>query len=112
MRFLYSPDGEGELAIIKSVLQEAGIRFFVRGERIGTWMIGPPILHFNQKRIFVYPDDYVFARELIEDFQLKTGTRRRHSYGILHRLRMVVEFLLVLWFVPGGEKPPHINNST
>jgi hypothetical protein len=101
---LHSPDSEGELLFLKSLLDEAGIPYYVHNERFGSLLAGPQIAHYNRKTIWVHEGDREEAAALISDFLDRTGVRERparRSYSWREKLRMVGEFLVFGWFLPG-----------
>ena len=101
---LHSPDSEGELLFLKSLLDEAGIPYYVHNERFGSLMAGPQIAHYNRKTIWVHETDGHEAAALITDFLDRTGANdppARQRYSMLEKLRMVGEVLLFGWFLPG-----------
>ena len=107
---LHSPDSEGELLFLKSLLDEAGIPYYVHNERFGSLMAGPQIAHYNRKAIWVHEADHEEAAALIGDFLKRTGagdapvSRRQYTLG--EKLRMIGEFLLFGWFLPGRRPSP------
>ncbi len=111
---LYSPEGEPQLAVLKSVLDGAGIRFFVYNDTIGSMLAGPRIAHCNRKQILVAEEDLEEARALLSEFLEKTGSDRtaapRGAYSTFDKLRMVLEFLLFGWIMPGRRpsRPPRL----
>jgi hypothetical protein len=102
---LHSPDSEGELLFLKSLLDEAGIPYYVHNERFGSLMAGPQIAHYNRKAIWVHEGDRHEAAALIRDFLERSGMREppadRRNYTWREKLRMVGEFLIFGWFLPG-----------
>ncbi len=102
---LHSPDSEGELLFLKSLLDEAGLPYYVHNERFGSLMAGPQIAHYNRKAIWVHEGDREEAAALIGDFLERTGVREppagRREYTLREKLRMVGEFLVFGWFLPG-----------
>ena len=105
MRELYSPDSEPELSLLKSVLEEAEVRYFVHNEAFGSLLAGPQIALYNSKTIYVHDHDYDEARDLLFEYLDKTRTARRRSrhraYKLRDKLRMLLEFLVFGWFLPG-----------
>lgn len=101
---LHSPDSEGELLFLKSLLDEAGIPYYVHNERFGSLMAGPQIAHYNRKTIWVHEADRHEAAALISDFLHRTGAHEpgpRRAYTFGEKLRMIGEVLLFGWFLPG-----------
>lgn len=101
---LHSPDSEGELLFLKSLLDDAGIPYYVHNERFGSLLAGPQIAHYNRKTIWVHESDREDAAALICDFLDRTAADRpatARDYSFVEKLRMVGEFLLFGWFLPG-----------
>ena len=100
---IHSPDSEGELLFLKSLLDEAGIPYYVHNERFGSLLAGPQIAHYNRKTIWVHHNDREEAAALICDFLERTADEpcARRSYSFAEKLRMVGEFLVFGWFLPG-----------
>ena len=104
---LYSPRNEAELALIKSLLNGEGIDFFVRNDHFGSLKVGPQIELFNAKMIFVHPEQYDSAKELISDFLKATKQERvepQYRYSVFDKVRMLVETILFMWIMPGRAK--------
>ena len=92
------------MLFLKSLLDEAGIPYYVHNERFGSLLAGPQIAHYNRKTIWVNEGDRQEATALIGDFLERTGVREtptRRSYTWREKLRMVGEFLVFGWFLPG-----------
>jgi hypothetical protein len=105
MKNLYSPENDSELALVKSILEGEGIRYFVHNDHFGTLEVGPKINLFNAKTIMVSEDQYEMAKEIIEDFLTNTkgmSTPTPHRYSFIDKIRMVIETLLFTWFIPGN----------
>lgn len=101
---LHSPDSEGELLFLKSLLDEAAIPYFVHNERFGSLLAGPQIALYNRKTIWVHESDHREAAALVADFLQRTAPtepERRRRYTTLEKLRMIGEVLLFGWFLPG-----------
>ncbi len=101
---LHSPDSEGELLFLKSLLDDAGIPYYVHNERFGSLLAGPQIAHYNRKTIWVHEADREEAAALIGDFLDRTRASEphpSHRYSLREKLRMVGEFLIFGWFLPG-----------
>lgn len=102
---IYRPESEGQLLLLRSILDDAGLRFFVKNEAFGSLMVGPQIEHYNRKGLFVHPDDAEEAHQLVKEFFERTGHPKDHpSPGNADILRMVVEFFLFDWFIPGRRR--------
>lgn len=101
---LHSPKDEVELALIRSILDGEGIRYFVHNENYGAMLIGPRIDLLNARTIRVEEEDRDRAKELVDDFLQKTrveekSEKSRHSYKDM--LRLLFEILVFGWCVPG-----------
>ncbi len=102
---LHSPDSEPQLLVLRSVLDDAGIPYFVDNETFGSLLAGPRIAHYNRKRILVHRTDLDEARALLAEFLDKTADAPNREtasdYPLSEKLRMVFEFLIFGWFLPG-----------
>jgi hypothetical protein len=76
---LYSPRGEMELLVLRSILDDAGIPFFVRNDTFGSLYQSPYAEAHNRKTICVAQIDRDEASVLVREFLRRTGTppRRR-----------------------------------
>ena len=104
---LYSPQNQIELSFIKSILDSEGISYFVRNANFGSLEVGPQIGLFNATMIQVQDDQFEKARELLADYLEKTRNQVEkplQKYSIFDKIRMVIEFLLFGWLVPGKSK--------
>jgi len=104
---LYSPQNEVELALLKSILDSEGIRYFVRNDNFGSLEVGPRIGLFNAKMIEVQDDQYERAKELLADYLDKTEKKTEdpeNKYSLFDKIRMVFEVLLFGWIMPGRKK--------
>lgn len=98
---LYSPNNEGELAVVKSLLDAESISYFVRNEHFGSLNPGPRIPLFNAKTILVEEADLVRARELIANVEHLAAQTPDHRYTTLDRIRMLLEVVFFGWIMPG-----------
>jgi len=104
MRKLYSPENNAELALIKSVLDGEGIKYFVHNDHFGSLKVGLKIDLFNAKTILVPDEEYERAHEIIEDFisnQEITSEDETIGISLRDKIRMIVEAILFSWFMPG-----------
>ncbi len=101
---VYTPYDEMELAMIRSILDGESIPYFVHNDRFGSMKVGPHIPLLNAKTIMVQEGYEDRARELIDDF-LKTtqrdGQQTETRYSLWDRMRLLFEFLLFGWIMPG-----------
>lgn len=112
---LHCPRGEADLLLFRSVLDGAGILYFVKGDHFGSLTVGPTIDHYNKKTIFVHPEDHEEAAALLAEFLAKTGGPHLSATPDLRPrdvVRMVLEVLLFGWFLPGrrhrSTREPHL----
>lgn len=104
---LYSPQNEVELALLKSILDSEGIRYFIRNDNFGSLEVGPRIGLFNAKMIEVQDDQYERAKELLTDYLKRTGEKAEEpetKYSLFDKIRMLVEVLVLGWIMPGRRK--------
>jgi hypothetical protein len=111
MVHLYTPASEIELLLLKSVFDGAGIRIFVRNEMFGSLAVGPPIEHCNRKSIWVAQADFEDAIALLRDLHRRADLERHVEpeavYTLRDKLRMLAEFVLFGWFMPGRRPRRH-----
>ncbi len=62
---LYEPANEVELMILRSLLDGAGVRYYVRGEDFDTF-IHDIITPLNRKRVFVHRHDLSKAQRILQ----------------------------------------------
>lgn len=106
---LYSPDSEVELLLLQSVLDAAGIDYFVKNKTFGALTPGPQIALCNRRTFLVPEDQLAEAREVVLEFLDRTGTPEPRPYPLREKLRMVFEFLFFGWFLPGKRhRPPQL----
>lgn len=70
---LYSPRGEMELLILRSILEDAGIPLFVRNDTFGSLYPGRYSEAYNRKTICVPRSARDEARVLVREFLRRTG---------------------------------------
>lgn len=107
---LYSPENEMEVLLLKSILDDSGIDFFVKNDAFGSLTVGPQIAHYNRKTILVAEDQLDEAREVLVGFLEKTSHRPHAPYRLRDKVRMVFEVLLFGWIMPGRRRssPPRL----
>lgn len=103
---LHSPSGEVELSLIISILEGEKIPYFIHNNHFGSLRIGPPIDLFNKKTIMVDESYEDRARELLNEYFKNTRGEGDESiqYSWTDKLRVIVEFLLFSWFIPGRRR--------
>jgi hypothetical protein len=108
---LYAPDNEIELALLKGILEDAGINYYVRNDIFGSMEVGPQIELYNKKMIMVSDSQLKRAVELIKDFKAQPDETRRapqEKYSFFDKIRMALEIALFGWLMPGRKKRKHI----
>jgi len=68
MRKVFAAENEVDLAIVRGLLEEADIRYFVRNDHFGSLHVGPMVPLLNEKTVMVAPKDEGRARALIAAF--------------------------------------------
>lgn len=105
---LYSPESEVEGLLLRSVLDGAGIHYFVKNDTFAGLVPGPRIALCN-RRIFLVPEEEITeARHLLEELLDKTTAPEPQQYPLREKIRMVFEVLFFGWFLPGrrGRRTP------
>jgi hypothetical protein len=108
---LYAPDNEIELALLKGILEDAGINYYVRNDIFGSMEIGPQIESFNKKMIMVPNNQFQRAADLIKTFKMQTDEPRHASqeqYSFFDKIRMAFEIVFFGWLMPGRKNRKHI----
>lgn len=97
---LYSPRGEMELLILRSLLEDAGIPFYVRNDTFGSLCPGRYSEAYNRKTVCVPEAAREDARELVQEFLDRTGgspPREPREEGPLDRLAATFHAFLDHW---------------
>ena len=68
MRKIFTPENEVDLALVRGLLEEAGIRYFVHNDHFGSLHVGLMVPLLSQKTIMVAPEDEGRAREIVAAF--------------------------------------------
>lgn len=108
MKKLHTPKDEAELAVLRSLFDAEGVRYFVHNDHFGTLKVGPPIDLFNAKTILVADEDYPVAAEILEDYLQRTepdAAGEDRAYSTADKIRMVFEALVFHWYIPGRKWP-------
>ncbi len=106
---LYSPETEAQLLLLRSVLDDAGIYYFVKNDVFGSLALGPRIDHYNRKTVYVHPAEADDAQALLGEFLDKTALddpAPAEDLRLTDVLRMVLEVLVFGWFMPGRRRRP------
>lgn len=95
------PQTEAELAVMQCALQASGVYFFVQGSGFGSLLPGPQISAYNTRRIMVPESEASAAREALAPLVQPDPEASYHWPGLPGILRIIVEFSLFGWCVPG-----------
>jgi hypothetical protein len=104
---LYASRTEAELLLLRSILDDAGIYFFVKNDVFGSLALGPQIDHYNRKTVYVHASEADEARALLSEFLDKTALGDPapvEDLRLTDVLRMVAELLVFGWFMPGRRR--------
>lgn len=103
------PDSEAEILTTVALLEAHGIPCHVRGGGFGGLLPGPQIPAYNAKAILVPQESLADARELLaarpDEFpaeMVEGNFENRPVSPAKSKLRMIAEFLIFGWFVPGS----------
>ncbi len=94
---LYSSQNEVELAILKSIMDSEGIRYFIRNDNVGSLEVGLRIGLYNAKMLEVQDDQYERAKELLMEYLKKTKVKTEEletEYSLFDKVRMAFEVLV------------------
>ena len=99
------PQTESELSVMLSLLEANSIPAFVQSGGFGGLLPGPQINAYNTRQIMVPSECANEARDIlailakpIEEPILPSKT------SALDKLRMLLEFLFLGWFIPGHQQ--------
>ena len=103
MKYLYSPQNDSELAIIRSIFDGEGLNYYIRNDHFGSLKVGPKIDLLNAKMIQVHDEQFELASELISEFlkNSRKDTTNDDKYTLSDKFRMIIETLIFGWFMPG-----------
>lgn len=102
---LYSPRNEPDLLILRSLFDDAGLRYYVRNDTFGSLYMGPHVEAYNRKILCVSETDLDEATALLGEFLERTG--REAAEPPPHRT-LLDRFLhrLLGWLAPREPEPP------
>jgi hypothetical protein len=66
---LCSPQSEPDLLLLKSILGDAGIDFFVENDSFGSLTLGPSVTCYNRKKVLVPEDQWEDAATLLRSLE-------------------------------------------
>lgn len=70
---LYSPRSETDLVFLRSLFDDAGLRYYVRNDTFGSLYAGPHVEAYNRKILCVAESDLNEATALLGEFLERTG---------------------------------------
>jgi hypothetical protein len=104
LKTICHPIDDVEQALLICELEAADVPYFVAGQYFGSLYPGPQVASYNERTIRV-PENYVEqALEIVAEFRseyVPTAT----NLAPKSKLRVLLEFLLMGWSVPGGKRP-------
>ena len=101
---VFNPNTESELAVVVAMLEAHEIPCFTHGRNIGSIYPGIQINAFNTQSVMVPEEHVQDALELIRQFREAAPERQdARTMSWLDKLRIIVEVLLLGWFVPGNK---------
>ena len=81
MRKVFTAENMVDLAIVRGLLEEAGIGYFVRNDQFGSLHVGLMVPLLNEKTVMVGPQDEARARAIIAAFFAERSNARDDTRG-------------------------------
>ncbi len=113
---LYSPRNEAELLLLRSILDDAGVHYFIKNDVFGSLTVGPQIELYNRKILCVADGDAEETRQIIREFLTRIdgpgSEPAAERYSVGDKVRMIAEVLLFGWIMPGRRRQrrePHLH---
>jgi hypothetical protein len=103
---IYAPRSQADLQVVLCLLDAYGFPYFVHNYFFGALYPGPQIDLYNRRRVFVRSEMAADAKQLIDDF-LPDIESDSYAMSSSNKLRVVVEYLLLGWFLPGSRARRH-----
>jgi len=97
-----SPQNESDLAVMLCLLEANNIPAYVHNNGLGGLKPGPQINMLNNRRVMVpaiYVEDALDTLSVLQKTAEEQVSAMRPQ--VMDRLRMVLEFLLFGWWIPG-----------
>jgi hypothetical protein len=101
---IFIPQGQADLSVVLCLLDAYGYPYFVHNHYFGGLYPGPQVDLYNMRRVFVPNEMAADARQLLDDF-LPGIESSSHDTPVGDKVRVVVEGLLMGWFIPGNKWP-------
>jgi len=103
---LFYVDDPVRLAMLRGLLDAEGINYYVHNDHFGSLRVGPNIPLLNERWVMVEAAEEERAMELLEE--IRGGAigepSEERGYSLIDRFRMLAEFLLFGWFMPGRSR--------
>ena len=101
---IFTPRTQADLAVVLCLLDAYGFPYFVHNDGFGGLYPGVVFDLINLRRVLVPTEMASDARQLIDDF-LPGIESPPNNMSRADKLRVVVEGLLLGWFIPGNKWP-------
>jgi hypothetical protein len=101
---IFIPRSQSDLSMVLCLLNAYGIPYFVHNDYFGGLHPGPVFDLYNLRRVFVPNQLAAEARQLLDDF-LPDIEFMPYNMSGADRFRVIVETLLMGWFMPGDKWP-------
>ena len=98
------PNTEAELVSVTCLLRSEGIPYFVHGSGFGSVWPGLQIGAYNMRTVMVPVAYAAQAAELLAVLQAGPEPGFDHRVSLAAKIRMVLEALVLGWFVPGSRR--------
>jgi hypothetical protein len=93
-------DSESQAVVVASLLRAHDIPHFIQGYGFGGLFPGPQIGSYNTRQLLVPQSCVDRARDLLADLVEESTEVTSPPQGLWPKLRLVVEALLLGWFIP------------
>ena len=103
---IFTPRTPSDLAVVLCLLHAYGFPYFVHDYYFGGLYPGAVFALYNLRRVLVPTEMASEARQLVDDFLPGIEFTPYNMFGA-DKLRVVVEGLLLGWFIPGNKWPRH-----
>ena len=101
---IFTPQKQSDLSVVLCLFDAYGVPYFVHNSNFGGLYPGCQFYLYNWRRVFVPNEIASDARQLLDDFPPGIETTS-HAMSNRDKLRVIVEALLLGWFIPGNKWP-------